>query len=208
MSTVPDVSTDARNLAAWDRYLKLSNDGERDDRSQAAFDFQARWRFASSFEGIKAIGYKTDGIVDGYHALLKLVVVCTAREQLAVVLGQKRRDLRVDDHVLADAIRVELYRSEQTRFAGSLQKGAKDTAIERLEPFWRGESSDVQEVAFAIRNGVAHGSITPTGSEIRSPKRIQIIIALGAALLEDSDRVFSHWVETIASRGLMRPVDG
>lgn len=199
------MTATAHYPTSWLLLQETLSDGRRDETLQNAFDFQARWRFAKSFTGMKVEGYKTPDIVNGYHALLKMVITCTAREQLAKVVGEDKYALCCEDLELSSEIRSTLGSGSGHRFAEYLRRESGVTQHKYLDRFWDGATSDLSVLAFAIRNGVAHGSLTPTGSGINSPRAIGLILELAEVFLRDSDERFTKWVELQVARSSVSP---
>lgn len=209
--------------AAWPRFLEYAKaqgreesrgeagDDSKDERSgrpyQTAFDFQARWRFASSFSAVQATGYAPAGdVVEGYYALLKILLACTAREQLASVLGTDYKRLSIVDPGLAARTREHLYGDGSTKFAEALKKREMSGAYRHLAPYWRGENDDVQRLAFTIRHGVAHGALTPSGLTLKGNEtRKRLLLDLADAVLTDSDELFTAWASEEMSRRSVAP---
>lgn len=181
-------------LTAWTQYQEQLPP-DKTKASQAAFDFRARWRLAKGFTGIQVDVDLKDLTVDSYHALLKVVLACTAREQLAAAMClEDKFALPVEDDALAAQIRKVLYVSDDSRFAECLRKDSTRNARHYMQEFWSGRTQDLLNVANAIRNGVAHGAITPTGAGLTTAPKIKIVLALADAILDDSDRRFTEWV--------------
>ena len=101
------MTTEPRCPSSWERFVKELKPLEPREDYQAVFDFQARWRFARSFTRVEAEGYSASGLVaEGYYVLLRVLLACTAREQLAQVLGAKAySDLTIINQPLAQRIR-------------------------------------------------------------------------------------------------------
>lgn len=110
------------------------------------------------------------------------------------MIGVKKHEMPIPDAELAQRIRTDLYVGGDSSFARSLLKHNDRKMLDKLEALWCGTTDNVQTVAFAIRNGVAHGDITPYGSGIRTPDRISIILDLADVVLTDADRRFADWV--------------
>lgn len=126
---------------------------------------------------------------------MKIILVCTAREQLAKTLGFKKYfSLTIIDECLAARIRTELYGDGTTAFAKSLMKGEMSESVGYLDDFWAGRNDNVQTLAFVLRHGIAHGAITPSGTGLTAPSKVAVIQALADAVLADSDQKFSAWV--------------
>lgn len=195
--------------AAWPRFLEhVESLGKSASTSyQTAYDFQARWRFASSFSAIEAAGYSPTGdAVEGYFALLKILLACTAREQLASLRGTDYKKLSIVDPGLAARTREHLYGDGSTKFAEALQKPEMSGAYRHLVPYWKGENDDVQKLVFTIRHGVAHGALTPSGLALRgSETRKRLLLDLAEAVLADSDELFTAWVSEEMSRRSVAP---
>lgn len=198
------MTIEPRCPSSWERFVKDLKPLEPREDYQAVFDFQSRWRFARSFTRVEAEGYSASGLVaEGYYVLLRVLLACTAREQLAQVLGAKAySDLTIFDQPLAQRIRDDLYGDGSTPFALAMQKPKTARAHRQLAPFWNGQHDDVNMVAFAVRHGVAHGTLTPSGIQLKSALRRKIILDLADAVLTDSDERFTTWVdEEVARRG-------
>ena len=85
---------------------------------------------------------------------------------------------------------------ENAQFTRSLTKPRLSKSNrDHMQPFWAGESHDVWPLAYLIRNGVAHGSLTPTGMSLGTGDRLPALIALTEAVLQDSDEKFTSWVD-------------
>lgn len=191
-----DPDATAREPQAWSAFIEYVKTEERSRRLQAAYDFRARWRFANAFEGITTRGYAPRGNTAlGYHALLRHVVACTAHEQLGTVVGKPVQFMRLEDSALADRIRKHFHADGDTAFMKSLQKGRLAETNEDLKGFWAGTSDELQVLCILIRNGVAHGSLTPTGMGLGQRDRLAALIELTDSLLADADARFTAWVE-------------
>lgn len=186
-------------MARFDRDLK---DKEPKKDYQQIYDFQSRWRFAKSVVRIEAQGYAAESkVVDGYYALLRVLLACAAREQLAEVLGAKAyNELTMVNPSLARRVREGLYGDGTTKFAKALQKSKTSRIHRQLQAFWSGEHDDINLVALAVRHGVAHGSLTPSGIQLDSDPKKQIVLDLGDAVLADSEERFAAWVDEEISR--------
>ncbi|QZY52276.1 hypothetical protein [Leucobacter tenebrionis] len=196
------MSKNEHQPAAWQRFREHV-DAHRISRGyQTAYDFQARWRFASSFSAVEATGYSPTGdTVEGYFALLKILLACTAREQLASLLGTDYKKLSIVDPGLAARTRKHLYGDGSTKFAEALRKPEMSGAYRHLVPYWKGEEDDVQKLVFTIRHGVAHGALTPSGLALKgSETNKRLLLDLADAVLADSDELFTAWVDEETDR--------
>lgn len=59
----------------------------------------------------------------------------------------------------------------------------------------RHESDSLVEFAFALRDGVAHGTITPSGSGLKTAAKVALVNRLSDRLLSRSDELFAEWVD-------------
>lgn len=133
--------------------------------------------------------------------MLRILLACTAREQLASLLGCKYTELSIVNPELASRTRAHLYGDGSTKFAEALRKPEMSGAYRHLVPFWGGENDDVQKLAFTIRHGVAHGALTPSGLTLKgSETRKQVLLDLADAVLASSDEGFTVWVSDEISR--------
>ena len=98
------------------------------------------------------------------------MLACTAREQLAAVLGvADASSLQVHDRALADRIRNELSGDAMSPLARTPVR--LDAESMRLRMFRERKDHTVASIAYLICNGVVHGSFTPTGIGLKRPKR-------------------------------------
>ena len=63
-----------------------------------------------------------------------------------------------------------------------------------MTEFWAGQSHCVKEISGLIRNGAAHGSLTPTGMGLSQKDRLATLTDLTDFVLADADARFSAWV--------------
>lgn len=186
---------------SWPSFQRHLKSDVRDETTQAVFDFQARYRFARSFKGVNVEGYSPAGsTVDGYSALMKILFVCAAMEQLCKVLGKKPIDVSIIAPAVAKRVRDELYGNGDTRFVNSLRKCKSYDNGKHLVPLWSGTSDDVRPFFTTLRNGIAHGHFTPAGLTLDGIGRKEILLDLADAVLADTDQRFTEWVEADITR--------
>ncbi|MDP9903255.1 hypothetical protein [Arthrobacter bambusae] len=194
---------------SWPSFEDHLKPDVRDESYQSVFDFQARYRFAKSFQGVNVEGYSPSGsTVDDYSALLKIFFVYAAMEQLCKVLKKQPVAVSIISPTVAKRVRKELYGNGNTRFAESLRKCETNGSRKSLEAFWNGTSDDIRPILTTLRNGFAHGDFTPAGLALRSTGRREILLDLADTVLAYMNESFTEWVvEEIARRDSHRVVE-
>lgn len=76
---------------------------------------------------------------------------------------------------------------------------------DRLASFWKGENDDINQFVFAIRNGVAHGTLTFSGLQLDISGRTELLKNLADEVLLNTDRLFTAWVEEEIARRIPDP---
>jgi len=186
---------------SWPRFEESLKSDVSDEKTQIVYDFQARYRFAKSFRGIDVEGYSPTGsTVDGYSALMKILFVFAAMEQLCKVLGKTPTKVSIIAPTVAKRVRDELYGNGETRFVESLRKCKSYGKGERFIPFWSGTSDDIRPIFTTLRNGIAHGHFTPAGLALSGAGRKELLLDLADTVLAASDRSFTQWVDAEIAR--------
>lgn len=192
-------------LTSWEKWKMSSLAGTYSDQTDAIYGFKARWQLAASLHGVTLKGYSADSTVpDAYHALLKVDIVCTAAEQLARVIEypSSKCFLVVEDPDTAEWVRDELGISPSSKIVENLLKSAYGQAVTNLLLFADGMSSDLMQVMRPLRNGVSHGTSTPTGLDLgtkgpESKRKIHAVMRLCDEVVNDCDRQFTDFVTRI-----------
>lgn len=191
-------------LTAWHDWTSSDSANSYTAQTDAIFGFRSRWQLAHSFHGLELNGYvKGSAIPLGYQALFKVDIVCTAAEQLARVIEFPREKcfLNVEHVEMADRVRRDLEVYPASRFVENLRKNARGRACENLMAFADRSSSDLMYLMRPLRNGVSHGTSTPTGLGLpsnnkKSLHKIETLLELCQTVLDDCDRQFTEFVTT------------
>lgn len=199
--------TDKAELSSWEQWEKSPLAGTRSGQTDAVYGFKARWQLATSLHELTLRGYSTDSTVpDGYHALLKVDIVCTAAEQLARVIEYPKDKcfLVVEDPDTAKWVRDILEISPSSKIVENLLKSARGKAVKNLIRFSEGASSDLMHLMRPLRNGASHGTSTPTGlglgtKGVQSQRKVSVVMQLCDAVLEHCDDRFTDFVNQTAS---------
>jgi hypothetical protein len=156
--------------------------------------FAARYRAAKLFDGIQHTPNATEEWRRGFSALLNVFLAYTAAESLLTGyrLYKMPFEISLTDDSLAEELRgnkklIKLLIAE----TGKVKIGKK--LKEHLQKFENEKSNDVGRVAKAIRNLVAHGTLTVDGANVDSLERSNCLLKLAEAVLELSNREFSEF---------------
>lgn len=68
---------------------------------------------------------------------------------------------------------------------------------ENFDQFMKGGNNNTRIPASVIRNNFAHGSLTPSILKAKSSKRQKILDSISIKLLEETEQVFSNWVDLL-----------
>jgi hypothetical protein len=68
-------------------------------------------------------------------------------------------------------------------------------AFEKLKEFIQSDTDNIRSPATLIRIGVAHGSLTPNTFKVTSKSRQRSLKQLSIILLDETERLFSNWVD-------------
>ena len=191
----------------WKAYCQWLRNGERslpERVSQSELNrFSARYRLASTFEGIETGDY-SDETKNAYGAVLKAFLAYSALEQLhkAVKPADNGQHLIERWGTMATEPASELRECEtilvflENRILEEMENNNNRgrTLLGRLQDFRLGNSDNCLSVATALRNAVAHGfmSVHPKGTSPRTADRFCSRIAM--LLTEIADREFSSLV--------------
>ncbi|MDP9903129.1 hypothetical protein [Arthrobacter bambusae] len=196
-------------LEEWEQFVSTLKGEKReaDGRYQWMFDFYARWQLAVMYRGID-IGDHALGVLEGYSVLLRVLIACSARELVVSKgSGSRRTPQPIVDAPLATRIRNAWRDEDRDAFSSSLRKSATPPVAVNLNDFWSGKNDDIELIAFPIRHGVAHGSVTATGARLRGVRggsdknsRLEIIDAITEAVLNDSASLFLKSVKPLLAK--------
>lgn len=200
VDTFSDVNK--AELTSWEEWENSLLAGTRSGQTDAVYGFKARWQLAASLHEITLRGYSADSTVpEGYHALLKVDIVCTAAEQLARVIEYPKDKcfLVVEEPDTARWVRDELGISQSSKIVENLLKSARGQAVTNLARFSECASSDLMHLMRPLRNGASHGTSTPTGLGLgtkgaHSKRKINAVMQLCEAVMDDCDRQFTEFV--------------
>lgn len=201
------MSATSHNPTAYPRFVtgkELRSDEWRETQAVQAALFAGAYRIASSLSGVETEGYKDERTTSQYHALLKVVLACAARERLAALLGEEVAGLPVVDPQLALMIRAFLRGDERRGLRLGLQVAGADG---RLDEFWDGGGAgadDVVALALAVRDGIVSGGLNSLSAHLGTKKRAALMLDLAGTVLRDSDERFTAWVESGMGEPLRR----
>lgn len=194
-------------LTSWDDWERFARSGERTRWSSAVYGFKSRWQLGQSLHSLNLVGYaRGSNVPYAYQALLKVDIVCTAAEQLARAMyyptPARQCYLVVEDERTAQKIREALDINPESQFIENLLREAEGKSPKFLQAFCNGVSNDLMHLMRPLRNGVSHGTSTPSGLRIggngqRELSRIEAIFDLCQAVLDDCDRQFTEFVGSL-----------
>jgi hypothetical protein len=168
---------------------------------RAVHRFAARYRFAKEFQSAKFESYSS-GTARAYSALCKFLFTYGAFETLRRVLGTSREDLGVFDlsqYPRRDWDATLREPATHARVFELLRDSMENKTLrDECQKFLSRKRYHILRIACALRNGFAHGHLTPSGNRAEPEDTRLICRALTGALFIIMDREFSSRVaETI-----------
>lgn len=179
----------------WKLYCdKLDTGLKIEDSNRAHLNrFKAMFDLAKNFQKVDLTN-TLQQTIEGYSAIFAVFLAFNAAEKLGSIKGfVEINKWELLDQKLSTDLRLML---------GDLYEVAeefldKSYAREQLVNFINGENDNIRIPATAIRNGFAHGSLTPHILNATTIKNHKTLFELSEKLLDESERLFSNWVNSI-----------
>lgn len=182
-------------MIAWKLYCDKLNTGLQIKDTQRAHlnRFKARYDLAKNFKSLE-ISNITQKTVNGYGSIFSVFLAYNAAEKLGKLNSfQIINDWEITDRKLSRALRLMLVKLNEV----SDEFLDKPYAIKQLDTFMKGKNENIRIPATVIRNGFAHGSLTPQILNATSQKNQKTLIELSEKLLDETERLFYDWVNSL-----------
>jgi hypothetical protein len=170
--------------------------------------FIARLNLSRRFKGINADGF-SEATLRGYSAMLSVFLAYSAFESLAnsikenEYLASTQLDVEFEiskhRHVFSN-VKLENELRKNTELLEMLFEYADVDAsrgntqrIERLMLFYMGRS-DLNLIASAIRNVVAHGQLTASGGKVMTKRNAEVLFGLARLIEKECEKQFAKYV--------------
>ena len=140
-------------------FVKLEGDINR---------FGARYRLASSFEGLKLDGY-TQVTSQGYDELLRVFFAWSAFEQYSKICGlrdDKQAQFLTDYGGAACVVQIRRLDEKNRYLTFVTDRIYKKTQKEALKAYLDGHDCSLFIIASAIRHIFVHGPLTPNANQV------------------------------------------
>lgn len=171
--------------------MVTNNDLTLDDATLASANRAfARFNLAERFKGIcvDGIGERT---ARGYSAAIRVFLAYTAAEQIGITTGRRVTCWQIIDSELSQNLKP-LFEQPSMELE---EHFSRDGVRGRLKRWLRADDFyDVRPAATAIRISVAHGSLTAWGFNASKRGNFTALTQLAEAVLTESDRQFSNWI--------------
>lgn len=155
--------------------------------------FNARYNLARNFRKIDLVN-TSQQTIDGYSSIFAVFLAFNAAEKLRSVNGF----VKINKWELLDeklAIELRLILSKLNEVAEEFLE--RPYAIKQLDNFMKGENDNIRIPATVIRNGFAHGSLTPNILNCTTKKNQKTLLVLSDKLLGNAELSFSNWVNSL-----------
>jgi hypothetical protein len=183
---------------AWKHYIEaLKKSGKKPDQMLATF--AARYKLASSLEGIVLQGY-SESTRNGYLVATKVAYAYSALEALERAIGSHESKAKIQ--IVDFRVAAMLERGELTALLAHIVDSAEADHKKKVEAKLETtlanlDSGNVRHVVEGIRNSLFHGKFTPTASGLASSKaRREIFDKLATEILLTADDRFATWLKT------------
>jgi hypothetical protein len=131
---------------------------------------------------------------NGCSSILSVFLAYNAAEKLSKSNSFKKiNDWEMTDRKLSRALRLMLVKLNEV----SDEFLDKPYAIKQLDTFMKGENENIRIPATVIRNGFAHGSLTPHVLNATTQKYQKTLFELSEKLLDETERLFYDWVNSL-----------
>jgi hypothetical protein len=178
---------------SWKKYLAHAKPSA-DPRIAQFSRFAARYSIASQLEGV-SMSSSSEAKNDAYTQLLKVMLAYSALEALETALGAKSQ-IKVTapqiTKVLRDAKNLWLLKVLED----SIERNSKNLNL--FQQFVAHESDNLRPAVYAIRNLMAHGTLSASRLRLlNSKQRRQLFCDLSEATLNAADLRFTEYVKKI-----------
>ena len=191
----------------WSDFLRTRNI----DNTPTANRFIARLNLSRKFKGIDADGFSSETL-RGYSAMLSVFLAYSAFESLANSVEENKYlastkltvnfSVNKHRHVFSN-VKLENELRKNTELLEMLFEYAdvdadkgKTQRIERLMLFYMGRS-DLNLIASAIRNVVAHGQLTASGGRVMTKRNAEVLFGLARLIEKECEKQFAKYVELL-----------
>lgn len=156
--------------------------------------FAARFRLASSFNGLSLSGY-SQGTINGYCGLIRTLLVWSAYEQYMKIIDIKQMETEklLIKHKLSQKARAVIEKTPEEYYL-FLYSRVNKYNMQGLQKCFLGKSNNVSYLASAIRHIFAHGVLTPHARGTHPDCVAGICDGVSNILLELMDRDFTEHI--------------
>lgn len=161
----------------------------------------ARIRLAASFKGMDLDGY-TKLTRLGYEAVLRLMLSYSAAEALGSAIKKRILDWQMTDEKLATELRKMFIQNHAAAVSPKVYDASyrpliltvSPRAKKNLDEFQKGKHHNVRVPATALRNFIAHGSLTVNFLYEANKDSVNALNGLSAKLLNTAGDEFTQWL--------------
>lgn len=167
------------------------------------YRFANRYCVARSFREIALAGYEARTI-RAYGALFRHLITCSAAEQYAKILGDKKPTLLVSlDKVMSHDVRLECIKAAITadpdgRFFEAVRDRIADPGLAiKVEASLEGRSDQISPLVRAVRHAFAHGDLAPGANSAKPGVAQKFTNVVCPAILDALDADFTVKVGSV-----------
>lgn len=183
--------------SSWKKFLALEPGLEETDF--AAFSrYRARYKLARGLGSITIEGL-SKSTADSYFAALRVTFAYTALEALETALRMGKGTQVLDEKLLTRLL-DESNAGMCHALLESIDRKAHPRQHDQFQSLLNGKSNNLRYAAYAIRNLMAHGTLTANRIGLdRSKARRQLLNNLAECVLTTADQRFAKYVSSLSS---------